>query len=285
MSCHVLTFTLLLPDARERHDTIVGARYIGATVKGSGLTGGMGRALLVALLTCVVIATVAVAAMLAIVTRSWLGGVAMIAPMSGIAIYVATRRVRRWRAALERRRLRRRVGDPNTLAGDWRRLLNDAWAARDAYSGTVADYGSSPIGERLAAQQMVMDAALERCGTLAHNGHRLLGQLRAFRPRRLRRDLVVERHRDRDSARAAALARQLDDIGRLRAELDRVRLQLEDQVHDMRTAAWRASSLRSRETDEPDVALTELLDDLAHLRAALAEVERPSTRPQAAAAS
>jgi hypothetical protein len=256
-----------------------------ATVKRSGLTGGVGRALLVALLMCVVITTGAVAAMLAVVTRSWLVGVAMIAPMAGIATYVTIRRARRWRAALERRRLRRRVGDPHTLGGEWRRLLIAAWEARDEYSRTATGYGSSPIGERLGAQQMVMDAALERCGTLAHNGHRLLGQLRAFRPRRLRSELLVERHRDRNGARAAALARQLDDIARLRAELDRVRLQLEDQVHDMRTAAWRASSLQSRVTDEPDVALTELLDDLAHLRMALAEVERPAARQQAAAAS
>jgi hypothetical protein len=52
----------------------------------------------------------------------------------------------------------------------------------------------------------------------------------------------------------------------------------------MRTAAWRASTLRSGvTTDEPDEALAELLDDLAHLREALAEVERPA--PRAAAVS
>jgi hypothetical protein len=269
--------------AREPHDTIVGVRYIGATVKGSGLTGGVGRALLVTLVVCVMIATAAVGAMMAAVTRSWLVGAAVIAPMTGITAYVTMRRIRRWRAALERRRLRRRVGDPLTLAGDWRRLLIAAWEARDEYSRMVLGYGSSPLGERLAAHQMIMDAALERCGKLAYSGHRMLGQLKAFRARRVRRDLVVERHRDRDGARAAALARQLDDIGRLRAELDRVRLQLEDQVHGMRTAAWHASTLRSREADEPDVALNDLLDDLTHLREALAEVE--PTRTQTAAAS
>jgi hypothetical protein len=278
---------MLCPDLPKPHDTIVGARYIGATVKGSGFAGGVGRALLVTFLLCVVITTAAVGAMFAVVTQSWLVGAAVIAPMTGVTTYVTIRRVRRWRAALERRRLRRVVGDPHTLAGEWRRLLIAAWEARDEYSRTVLGYGSSPLGERLAGQQMIMDAALERCGKLAHSGHRMLGQLKAFRPRRVRRDLVVERHRNRESARAAALARQLDDIERLRAELDRIRLQLEDQVHDMRTAAWHASTLRSREIDEPDVALTELLDDLAHLREALKEVDPTQThaRAQTAAAS
>jgi hypothetical protein len=243
-------------------------------VKGTQV-GGAGRGLLSALLLCVAITTAAVAAMAALETGSWLAVAAVATFVAALSTPAAMRNRTRWRTAADRRRLRRLVGDPGALSGDWRRLLIAAWAARDEFSATVVGYGSSPIAERLAAQQMVMDAALECCGTLATRGDRLLRQLRAFRAGRLRRELLVERGRDRRGARAAALARRLDDVARLRAELDRLRLQLEDQVHDMRTAAWRASTLRADEIDEPDAALTELLDELAHLRAALAEVERP----------
>jgi hypothetical protein len=246
----------------------------------SYVTDGALKGLRSAVGLCVAIVAGALTLMVAIAADSWLLVVAVVtaAVLSG---GLSTARVTRWRAAIARRRLRRRVGDPHALSGHWRRLLTAAWAARDEFCGTVVAYGSSPLGERLADHQMAMDAALERCGALARRGHRLLGQLRAFRTARLRRELLVERHRDRHGDRAAALARRLDDIARLRAELERIQLQLEEQVHDMRTAAWRASTLRLDETDEPDRALTELLDELAHLRAALHEVDRP----RAAAAS
>jgi hypothetical protein len=250
-----------------------GDRYSGATVMGSDV-GGAGRGLRSVLLLCVAITAATVAAMAALATGSWLGVAAVATSAVALSAPAVRRTVPPWRAAVDRRRLRSRVGDPAALSGDWRRLFAAAWHARDEFSATVASYGSSPIAERLAAQQMVMDGALEYCGALARRGDQLLRQLRVFRSGRLRRELLVERGRDRHSARAAALTRRLDDVARLRADLDRLRLQLEDQVHDMRTAAWRASTLRD-EADEPDVALTELLDDLAHLRAALAEVERP----------
>jgi hypothetical protein len=229
---------------------------------------------------CTAIVAGAITLMVAIAADSWLIVGAVVAALV-LSEGLSRGRVARWRAALVRWRLRRRVGDPHTLNGHWRRLLTAAWAARDEFTATVAAYGSSPLGERLADQQMVMDAALERCGALARRGHRLLAQLRAFRTARLRRELLVERHRDRHGDRAAALSRRLDDIARLRAELDRIQLQLETQVHDMRTAAWTASTLRLDDTDETDPGLGELLDELAHLREALREVDRP----RAAAAS
>jgi hypothetical protein len=241
----------------------------------SGVIGGAGRALLVSVIVCVAIAIAAVAVMMGLATGSWLVGVAVVAPLAGTAGLTVGRRMTRWRVAVERRRLRSRVGDPLALSGEWRRLLIGAWDARDEFARAASGYGSSPLGERLVAHQPVMDAVLERCGTLARCGHRLLAQLRAFRPRRLRRELLIERHRNGNGARAAALQRQLDDVARLRDELDRVRLRLEGQIHDMRTAAWRASTLQSREADAPDTELAELLDDLAHLRAALEDVGRP----------
>jgi hypothetical protein len=255
----------------------------GCTVKVADMTGGAGRALLRTLLMCAAVVVLAIAAMVGLATGSPLVAAAIAAPVIGVSALTAGARASGWRSARAHRRLRRRVGDPLTLSGDWRRLLEAAWMARDAFDVAAASHGGSPVGERLEGQQIVIDAALEHCGELARCGQRLLTQLKAFQPRRLRRDLLLERGRNRHGDRAAALARRLDDVERLRGEIGRVRLQLEHQVHDMRTAAWRASTLRSGVTDEPDVALAELLDDLAHLRDALVEVERPA--PRAAAIS
>lgn len=245
------------------------------------MTAGAGRGLRRTLLVCAAVVVVAIAAMAGLATRSLLVTVAIAAPVFGLSVLTAGGRATQWRAARERKRLWRRVGDPLALRGDWRRLLAAAWTARDDFRAAAATYAGSPVGERLESQQVVVDAALEHCGDLARCGQRLLAQHKAFHSRRLRRDLLLERGRDRHGGRAKALARQLDDVERLRGELGRVRLQLEDQVHDMRTAAWRASTLRSGVADEPDAALAELLDDLAHLRAALAEVERPVRRAAA----
>jgi hypothetical protein len=256
----------------------------GCTVEAVDVIGGAGRQLLRTLLVCAGVVVTAVAAMAGLATGSLLVFAAIVAPVIGLSALAVGGRGMRWRTARERRQLVRRVGDPLTLSGDWRRLLASAWTARDEFSAAANSYAGSPVGERLQGQQAVVDAALEHCGELARCGQRLFAQHKAFRPRRLRRDLLLERGRDRHGDRATALARQLDDVERLRGELDRIRLQLEHQVHDMRTAAWRASTLRSGvTTDEPDEALAELLDDLAHLREALAEVERPA--PRAAAVS
>lgn len=246
-------------------------------------TGDVGRTLLRALLICATVVVAAVAAMVGAASDSLAAAAAVAGPFVAFGVLMTVGQAASWRSARERRRLRRRVGDPLVLSGDWRRLLGAAWAARDDYVGAVAAHAASPVGERLRGQQPIVDAALERCGELARCGDQLFGQLRQFRPRRLRRELVLERRRDRNGARAQTLARQLDDVARLRADLRRVQLELEDQVHDLRTAAWRASTLRSGTTAEPDPALGELLDDLAHLREALDEVERP--QPRAAAIS
>jgi hypothetical protein len=250
-------------------------------VEAVDVTGDVGKGLAKTLLMCAAVVVTAIAAMAGLATGSMLVAVAIVAPVVGVSALTAGGTTARWHTERERRRLRRRVGDPVALSGDWRRLLAAAWTARDAFHAATAGYAGSPVGERLQGQQVVVDAALEHCGELARCGQRLLAQLKAFRPRRVRRDLLLERGRDRHGDRATALARQLDDIERLRGELDGVRLQLEHQVHDMRTAAWRASTLRSGVSDEPGAALSELLEDLAHLREALVEVERPTRRAAA----
>ncbi|HSK90019.1 MAG TPA: hypothetical protein VK875_01780 [Euzebyales bacterium] len=249
-----------------------------STVRAFNATGGIGRTLLSTVFVLVAIVVSTVAVMAGIATGSLLVAMAIASPLFGFVVLMTGGRLARWRAARDRRRLRRRVGDPVALGGDWRRLLAAAWIARDEFAAAVTLDASSPIAQRLAGQQLVMDAALERCGDLARRGHRLTSQLRAFRPRRLRRELLLEYRRDRNGVRAVALQRQLDDVDRLRDDLRGVRVQLEEQLHNMRTAAWRASTLPTHAVDEPDAAMDELLDDLAHLRAALAEVERPPRR-------
>lgn len=236
---------------------------------------GVGRGLLRIIMVYAAVVSVAIAVMVGFAAQSALIAVVILTPLLMVTALVFGPRLARWRLASQRRKLRRAVGDPLNLAGEWRRLLGDAWAARDEFATAVAGYAGSPIGERLAGHQMVVDATLVHCGELARSGHRLHMQLKSFRPRRLRRDLLLERRRDRDGHRAAALTRQLDDVEHLRAELDGVRVQLETQVHDLRTATWRAATLRSGAAGAPDVALDELLEDLGHLEAALAEVSEP----------
>lgn len=246
---------------------------------------GVGRGLLRAVLVCVTVVITAVAAMAGIAAESLSVAVALVAPLVAVALLGFGSRALGWRSALARRRLRRRVGDPLTLTGDWRRLLADAWRARDEFSVAVDSYAGSPVGERLAGHQVLVDAALEHCGDLARSGHRLLLQLKGFHPRRLRRDLLLERRRDRNGARATALARQLDDVAHLRDEVARLQLRLEHHVHDLRTAAWRAATLRTATVADgvagtgtaSEAAVTELLEDLEHLEAALTEVDEPSS--------
>lgn len=177
-----------------------------------------------------------------------------------------------------RRGLHRRVGDPASVSGGWRRALASAWTARDRYAEAAADDGSSPLWERLADHQPAIDAALERCGALARDGDLLAHQLQGFRPRRLRRDLRVARRRDPRGRRAHALAGRLAEVERLEACVHSVQARLDAAVHDLRTAAWRATELRAHRVAEHDGALGDLVADLVHLRDALDELDAP---PQA----
>ena len=188
----------------------------------------------------------------------------------GVPCAVRRRRTR------HRRRLRRVVGDPNALTGAWRQSLAAAWTARDQYASAAAADGSSPLWDRLAAHQAVIDAALERCGVLARDGDLLERQLRGFRVRRLRRDLRAARWRDPGGVRAQQLEARLAEVDRLSSCIHEVHTRLELQVHDLRTAAWRATELRTRPAVDADEGLADLLADLTHLREALDEVDVPS---------
>jgi hypothetical protein len=195
-----------------------------------------------------------------------LGGVVAVLGVPGTA---------RRRHGRHRRRLRRLVGDPAALTGSWRQSLVAAWTARDQYATAAAADGSSPLWDRLADHQAVIDAALERCGVLARDGELLDRQLRGFRVRRLRRDLLVAQVRDPGGLRAQHLRTQLDEAERLGTCIREVQARLEVQVHDLRTAAWRATELRTRPAVEADDDLADLLDDLIHLGQALDEVDAP----------
>lgn len=220
------------------------------------------------MVACAVITTLALSVMVAIAAESVEALLALGVSLAGLSAIA----LRPSRAGRQRRRLRQRVGDPAALQGEWRRLLAAAWQARDDFARAAAELGSSPLQERVAGHQYAVDGALERCGSLARSGQQLSGQLRAFRARRLRRDLFLERGRDAAGPRAAALADQLRDVECLQNELRALRVRLESQVHQLRAAAWRVATLRSSDPDERDEALTELLVDLDHLRSALVEV-------------
>lgn len=207
-------------------------------------------------------------AMLAVAGRGSAAALTLVASL----MLMAPRLTRRGRER-DRRRLARSVGDPGALTGAWRRLLIGAWTARDRFTDAVAAFEPSPLRDRLAKHQPVVDAALERCGRLARDGDALARQLRGFRTRRLRYDLGVARRRDAEGPRAQALTDRLAEIERLAAQVDRVHGRLEAQVHDLRAAAWRVTALRSDSATEDDEALADLLADLVHLREALDEVD------------
>lgn len=231
----------------------------------------IGRQLATMLLAYLALSSAAVAAMIAVATGSDAIALAVGAvPVLGFAVWLRPDLLA-GRTARARRRLRRRVGDPSSLATPWRPLLAAAWSARDGYAAAVAEREPSPLRDRLAEHQQAVDAGLERCGTLARCGHDLQDQLRAFRRRRLQAELLVARRRDPDGPRTAALARRLDDADRLRDDVERARLQVEEVVHRLRTVTWRATTVEAADGHDGD-PVDAVLDDLAHLRAALADV-------------
>jgi len=193
--------------------------------------------------------------------------------LGGAAVAIGVPGAARRRRTRHRRRLRRVVGDPAALTGVWRRSLAVAWTARDQYAAAAAADGSSPLWDRLADHQAVIDAALTRCGVLARDGDLLGRQLQGFRARRLRRDLRAARWRDPHGPLAQQLEARLAEVERLDACIRTVQARLEAQVHDLRTAAWRATELRTRPAIDADDGLADLLADLTHLREALDEVD------------
>jgi len=203
----------------------------------------------------------------------------MLVVLAGAAAALGLPGATRRRHSRHRRRLRRVVGDPAALTGSWRQSLVAAWTARDQYAAAAAADGSSPLWDRLADHQAVVDAALERCGVLARDGDLLDRQLRGYRVRRLRRDLLAAAWRDPRGLRAQHLRARLDEAERLGTCIRDVQARLEVQVHDLRTAAWRATELRTRPAVEADDDLADLLDDLIHLREALDEMDAPPHPP------
>lgn len=255
-------------------------------MSGVDSSGGAGRDLLVTLVAVASVTTGGVAAMvvvdsgvvgsvLAVDVGSALDLVGWVLLGGGVAAAAWLPGIGRRRRARARRELVERVGDPARLGGVWRRLLAAAWTARDQYAGTVAGWDDSPLAERLGDHQHMVDAVLEQCGALARSGDDLARQLRRFGPRRMRRDLWVEQWRDAEGERAQAIGARLDDIERLRGQVRDLHGRLESQVHDLRAAAWRASALRTGHDLDREATMRDLLEDLAHLREALVEVDRP----------
>lgn len=247
-------------------------------MNGSPVTGGTGRDLLSLMAAVVVVATSAIAVM-AVVAGAAVDGAGLVAIAAALAAVTVPGMSWR-RRARDRRLLQRRVGDPAGLTGVWRRLLARAWTARDQFVEAVGGFGPSPLQERLADHRAVVDAALERCGALARDGDLMARQLRGYRARRLRLDLRTEQWRDADGPRAQRLTQQVRDVDQWGAHLRQVHDRLEAQVHDLQTAAWRATALRTTRSGARDAALEDLLEDLRHLREALEsldDVPQPTT--------
>jgi hypothetical protein len=240
----------------------------------SPVSGGTTRDLLVMLGAIMVVAVSGVIAM-AFVAGGAEVDPAILVVLGGVAVAGGVPGAVRRRRTRHRRRLRRVVGDPAALTGIWRRSLAAAWTARDQYATAAASDGSSPLWDRLADHLPVIDAALARCGLLARDGDLLGRQLQGFRARRLRRDLRSARWRDPHGPRTQHLEARLAEVERLEACIQQVQARLEVQVHDLRTAAWRATELRTQPAVDADEGLAELLADLTHLREALDEVEGP----------
>ncbi|HEX6257461.1 MAG TPA: hypothetical protein VFZ70_16750 [Euzebyales bacterium] len=239
---------------------------------------GVARDLRVVLGIAAWIAATAVAAMTAIATDA-IAGPVLLAGTGLMGLMAIVPGVFGRRRARERRQLLRRVGEPAALTGVWRRNLAAAWSAREAFIGVADDLTGSPLGDHVAGSQYTIDAALERCGVLAREGDRLARLLPGSRVRALRRDLRAARRRDPHGERARALTVRVDEVARLTASIDRLRGRLEAAVHDLQTAAWRAAELRTASAVDADATLDELLEDLAHLRAALVEVDQPMPQP------
>ena len=240
----------------------------------SPVSGRTTRDLLVILGAITVVAVSGVIAMAFVVGGSEVDP-AVLVVLGGVVVAVGLPGAARRRTTRHRRRLRRVVGDPVALTGVWRRSLAEAWTARDQYAAAAASDGSSPLRERLADHLPVIDAALARCGVLARDGDLLGRQLQGFHARRLRRDLRSARWRDPHGLRTQHLEARLAEVDRLDARIQQVRARLEVQVHDLRTAAWRATELRMRPAVDADDRLSDLLVDLTHLREALNEVDAP----------
>jgi hypothetical protein len=243
---------------------------------GSPVSGGTARDLLVMLTVTATVAVTGVVAM-AFVAAGVVIDPSSLAVLGAVAIAAGIPGLARRRRTRYRRRLRQRVGDPAMVSGVWRRALAGAWSARDQYAAAVAE-PASPLWERVAEHQSVVDAALERCGALARDGDRLTRQLQGFGARRMRRDLRVARWRDPKDPRTQVLATRVADVEQLERRIRTLEARLDAQVHDLRTAAWRVTELRTHDAVEPDDGLADLLADLAHLRAALEEVDTPSSQ-------
>ncbi|MBW3604073.1 MAG: hypothetical protein KY460_04005 [Actinobacteria bacterium] len=238
----------------------------------SPVTGTTARDLLAVLAMTTAVTVVAIGAMTLIAAGAITAPVslAMLAAIvAGVALPgVARRAVRR-----QQRSLRHRVGDPRSVTGVWRQLLDAAWTARDQFAHVVDDPGGSVLMERLAAHQAHIDAALTRCGTLARDGELLSRQLRGYHVRRLRRDLRREHTDDPTDRRARTLADELAEADRLAAYVGALRERLEAQVGQLRSAAWRAAALRADHPDAGRSTVQDLLVDLEHLREAMGDLD------------
>lgn len=238
----------------------------------SPVTGTTARDLLAVLATTTAVTVVAIGSM-TLIAADVISAPVSLALLAAIVGGVALPGMARRALGRQQRGLRHRVGDPRSVTGDWRRLLDAAWTARNEFAHVVGDHDDSVLMERLAAYQAHIDTALTRCGALARDGELASRQLRGYQVRRLRRDLRREHTDDPTGRRARMLADELAEADRLAAHVGAVRERLEAQVRQLRSAAWRAAALRGHRPDAYEPSVQDLLVDLEHLREAMGDLD------------
>lgn len=238
----------------------------------SPVTGTTARDLLAVLAMTTAVTVVAIGAM-TLIAAGAITAPASLVMLAVIVAGVALPGVARRAFGRQQRSLRQRVGDPRSVTGLWRQLLDAAWTARNQFAHVVDGSEGSVLMERLVAHQADIDAALTRCGALARDGELASRQLRGYHVRRLRRDLRREQTDDPTGRRARMLADELAEADRLAAHVGALRERLEAQVAQLRSAAWRAAALRADHPDACGSAVQDLLVDLEHLREAMGDID------------
>jgi hypothetical protein len=184
-------------------------------------------------------------------------------------VAVATLGVLIWR----RRKVtepRRPAIDSFALSEPWRRAVAAAQSAERRYFQIVHDTPEGPLRDRLAGIGLSVRKGLEECWQVAKSGDELDDTLGRLNEASLRRDL----ERATTDAATASLTRQLDGIGRIRAQRDATNENLRSltaQLGELVTQAAEITSL-GVDTDHIGAAVDDVVTQLEGLRLATREV-------------
>lgn len=178
--------------------------------------------------------------------------------------------------------------DPFTVSEPWRRQTQRALEARRQFHDAVARVSPGPIHDRLASIGASVDAAIEEVWATARAGHELASARSRIDAGRARRELAAARAEPADTESAdtdpaasyeavvASAQRIVDTIDDADRRLKVLNARLDETVaHGIELSV---GAYRPDEFAELESTMTTISDELAGLRAALAEV---SGSPQA----